>query len=222
MGEIRIVLAEDHTLVREGTRNLLEQAPDLRVVGEAGDGERALELIQELAPEVAILDIRMPRLGGIDVVRRMRERSPGTSALMLTAYDDDDYIMALMDEGGVSGYLLKTAPANELVDAVRTVARGQPVVHPAIAAKMARLWSGGGKAEEGRARELSPRERQVVELVARGLRNKEIADQLGISVRTSENHLNAALVKLGLSSRIEAALFAVGQGWVSPQHSTQR
>lgn len=123
MEPISIVLAEDHLLMRVGTRRILEQYPDLEVVGEAEDGQQALELIARLKPDVAILDIRMPKLNGIAVVRRIKERSPGTKALMLTAYDDDDYILALM-EVGASGYLLKTTQAGELVEAVRESSPG--------------------------------------------------------------------------------------------------
>ncbi|MBI2872276.1 MAG: response regulator transcription factor [Chloroflexi bacterium] len=215
MPAIRIVLAEDHALVREGTRRILEQHPDLEVVGEAGDGEQALELVGRLQPDVAILDIRLPKLSGIEVVRRMGEQSPKTKALMLTAYDDDDYILALM-EAGATGYLLKTARANELVEAVRSVHRGEPVLHPAIAVKVARLWGHRRVAvEQGPAEELTSREREVVVLAAKGLRNKAIAETLGISVRTVEGHFNNILAKLGVSSRTEAVLYALSRRWVS-------
>ncbi|MBI3953374.1 MAG: response regulator transcription factor [Chloroflexi bacterium] len=215
MEPIRIVLAEDHSLVREGTRRILEQSADLTVVGDAGDGQQALELVQRLQPDVAILDIRMPKLNGIEVVRRMKECSPRTKALMLTAYDDDDYILALM-EAGASGYLLKTARADELVEAVRSVHQGEPVLHPAIAAKVARLW-GHRQAvvEREQSEQLSPREREVLGLAAKGLRNKAIADKLNISVRTVEGHFNSILTKLGVSSRIEAVLFAASRHWVT-------
>lgn len=214
MEPIRIVLGEDHSLVREGTRHILERCPDLAVVGEAADGRQTLELVEQLRPDVAILDIRMPKLTGIEVVHAMRERAPGTRALVLTAYDDDEYVLALM-EAGASGYLLKTARASELVDAVRTVHSGEPVLHPAIAAKVARLWR---RRQPPLPREasalLSPREREVLELAAKGLRNRAIADRLSISVRTVEGHLNSILTKLGVSTRIEAVLYAVSHGWV--------
>ena len=214
MEPIRIILGEDHALVREGTRRILEQYPDLSVVGEAGDGEQVLELLERLQPDVAILDIRMPRVSGIDVVRGMRARSPGTRALMLTAYDDDDFILALM-EAGATGYLLKTARAAELVDAVRTVHQGEPVLHPAIAVKVARLWSRReGASEREPTEHLSAREREVLELAARGMRNRAIADALKISVRTVEGHVNSILTKLGVSSRLEAVLLAASRGWV--------
>ena len=215
MAQLRIVLGEDHAVVREGTRRILEQHPDLVVVGEAGDGQQALELIERLKPDVAILDIRMPRLNGIEVVRRMKECSPNTKALMLTAYDDDDYVLALMDVGA-SGYLLKTARASELVEAVRTVCQGEPVLHPAIAVKVARLWGRRRvPVERESAEPLSPREREVLELAAKGLRNKDIAERLHISVRTVEGHFNSILTKLQVSSRIEAVLYAASRQWVA-------
>ncbi len=211
MEPIRIVLAEDHSLVREGTRRILEQYPDLTVVGEAEDGQQALELVERLRPDVAILDIRMPKLNGIEVVRRMKEYSPNTKTLILTAYDDDDYILALM-EAGASGYLLKMARASELVDAVQRVSLGDSVLHPAIAAKVARLWARHGiSAKQRAAEQLSPRELEVLELAAKGLRNKAIADKLSISVRTVEGHFNSIFAKLGVSSRIEAVLYALSR-----------
>ena len=215
MAPIRIVLAEDHALVREGTRRILEQHPDLDVVGEAEDGQQALEMIERLRPDVAILDVRMPKLSGIEVVRQMKPCSPATRALVLTAYDDDDYILALM-EAGATGYLLKTARASELVEAVRSVHQGEPVLHPAIAAKVARLWARQRVAVEREQPEpLSHREREVLELASRGLRNKAIAEKLNISVRTVEGHFNSLFAKLGVSSRIEAVLYAASQHWVA-------
>ncbi|MBI4233935.1 MAG: response regulator transcription factor [Chloroflexi bacterium] len=221
MDFIRIVLGEDHALVREGTRRILEQHPDLVVVGEAGDGEQALGLIERLQPDVAILDIHMPKLTGIEVVRRMGGRSPQTRVLMLTAYDDDDYVLALM-EAGATGYLLKTARAGELVEGVRSVHQGEVVLHPAIAAKVARLWGRRGVAVEREAPEaLSVREREVLELAARGLRNKVIAERLSLSVRTVEGHFNSILAKLGVSSRIEAVLYAASRHWVTLEEEKQ-
>jgi len=212
---IKILIAEDHTLLREGTRHFLEQQPDFEVVGEAENGKEALEKINDLKPDVAILDIRMPEINGIEVVRQMHNLSPMTKALMLTAYDDYDYIFALM-EAGASGYLLKTAHKKELVDSIRSVYSGEPVLHPAIAVKIARLWAHRGVPDKQKVSEMpSPRELQILELAARGLRNRAIADELGISIRTVEGHLNSIFTKLGVSSRIEAILEAVSRHLVS-------
>lgn len=215
MEPIRIVLVEDHTLMREGTRHILEQHAGLDVVGEAGDGQEALALIERVKPDVAILDIRMPKINGIDVVRNMRQISPETKALMLTAYDDDDYIIALMELGAM-GYILKTARPAELVEAVRTVHANEPVLAPAIAAKVARLWSQQRKLREhDSAPMLTPREREVLNLAASGLRNKGIAERLSISVRTTEGHFNGILSKLGVSTRVQAVMVAVSRGWIT-------
>ena len=211
---IHVVLAEDHALMREGTRRTLEQYPDIAVVGEAEDGEHALELIKSLRPDLAILDIRMPKLNGIEVVRQMKDCCPGTKALVLTAYDDDDYVLALM-QAGAAGYLLKTAQAAQLIESVRAVHAGEYVLHPAIAVKVARLWAQGAASARQAAEQLSAREQEVLELAARGLRNKGIADKLSISVRTVEGHFNSIFAKLGVSSRLEAVLYAVSHHLVT-------
>ena len=210
MEPIRIVLADDHWLMRDGTRHILEQCSDLKVVGDAEDGQHALELIERLQPDVAILDIRMPKINGVDVVRRMKEIAPNTEALMLTAYDDDDYILALMTAGAL-GYLLKTARPSELIEAVQRVHQGEAVLHPAIAIKVVRLWERLRKSAGPEFSHLSPREREVLQLAVNGLRNKAIGDKLNISVRTVEGHFHNIFARLGVSSPTEAVLYAVSQ-----------
>jgi len=215
METIKIVLAEDHALMRAGTRHILEQYPEFQVIGEAEDGEQALQLIKSLQPDIAILDIRMPKLNGIEVVRQMKSLSPNTKAIMLTAYDDDEYVLALM-EAGAFGYLLKTAHEKDLVDSIKGVQSGEPVLHPAIAMKIARLWAQRGTpARQGTVEQLSPRELEVLDLAAKGLRNKAIADKLGISTRTVEGHFNGIFSKLGVSSRMEAILEAMSRHLVA-------
>jgi DNA-binding NarL/FixJ family response regulator len=152
----------------------------------------------------------MPKINGVDVVRRMKEISPNTEALMLTAYDDDDYILALMTAGAL-GYLLKTARPSELIEAVQRVHQGEAVLHPAIAIKVARLWERLRKSAGPEFSHLSPREREVLQLAVNGLRNKAIGDKLNISVRTVEGHFHSIFAKLGVSSRTEAVLYAVSQ-----------
>jgi DNA-binding NarL/FixJ family response regulator len=194
--------------MREGTRSILEQSADLTVVGEAEDGEQVLDIVKRLQPDVAILDIRMPRLNGIEVVRRLKACCPNTKALILTAYDDDDYVLTLM-EVGAAGYLLKTARASELTEAVRTVHRDEPVLHPAI-------WGQRGAfANQNQPMVLSDRELQILGFAAKGMRNKVIAETLDISVRTVEGHFNNILGKLGLSSRTEALVHAVSNHWIT-------
>ncbi len=211
---IRIILAEDHRLMRQGTRRILEQYPDIAVVGEAEDGEQALERIKELQPDVAVLDIRLPKLNGIEVLRQMGACCPRTRALMLTAYPDDDYILASM-EAGASGYLLKTAQEQDLIESIRVVNSGEAYLQPAIAAKVARLWAHRETGTRKGGEQLSPRELEVLELAAKGRRNRAIANELAISVRTVEGHLNSIFDKLGVSSRTEAVLYALSRRMIA-------
>ncbi|MBI4213878.1 MAG: response regulator transcription factor [Chloroflexi bacterium] len=213
---IRILLAEDHALVRTGTRRILEQHEDLRVVGEASDGRQVLELVDQLRPDVVLLDIGLPGLSGLEVARALREKQTSSRVLVLTAHDDDDYVIAMLDAGAM-GYFLKTAEADDLVEAIRAVHRAEAVLHPAITAKLGRLWRRRGQAHREPGQLLSPREREVLELAARGYRNQAIAGHLFISIRTVEGHFNSILSKLGASTRVEAVLFAVARGWVSPE-----
>lgn len=185
---------------------MLEQQPDIAVVGEAEDGFEAVRMVQTLQPDVAILDIRMPGLTGVEATRRIRNESPGTAVLVLSAYDDDVYVRALLEAGAV-GYLLKTVRAGELVDAVRLVHQGQMVLHPDIARKIARLMS------DPAAARLTVKEMEVLRLVCRGLRNKEIAQELTVSVKTVEGHLDVIFDKLGVRSRTGVALYASAHGW---------
>ena len=209
MKAIRVVLAEDHTLMREGTRKALEHYNDIEIVGEAADGQQALELLQKLQPDVAILDIRMPIISGIDIVRQMKQCCPNTRALMLTAYDDDDYIIALM-RAGASGYLLKNIQPRGLIKAIRSVYAGEPVIDPNIAVKLASLWSEQKTPQTmSDTQKLSAREREILKLAKNGLRNRDIARDLNISVRTVEGHFSNIFNKLNLSSRIEAILYSL-------------
>ncbi|MBI4302988.1 MAG: response regulator transcription factor [Chloroflexi bacterium] len=220
MEPIRVVLVDDHWLMRDGTRHILEQCRDVTVIGDAEDGEKALELIKQLQPDIAILDIRIPKLSGIEVVRRMKEVSPTTKALMLTAYDDDDYVLALM-EAGALGYILKTARPSELIEAIERVHLGEPVLHPAIAAKVARLWSRMRDSLGQPYEQLSSRELEILQLAANGLRNRAIADKLKLSTRTIEGHFHAILAKLGVSSRTEAVLWAISRHLVTIEEEKQ-
>lgn len=217
MTNIRVILADDHVLLRHGTRRILEEAGDLSVIGEADNGEQTLMLVKDMNPDVAILDIRMPKLTGVEVVRHINDKFPNTKTLVLSAHDDDEYILALM-EAGVSGYLLKTVQEQELVDAVRRVAKGETILHPDIAAKVVRLWARrhamGGQSVTAR---LSPREMEVLKLAAKGLQAKAIADHLGISVRTVNCHLDSIFNKFGVSSRIQAILYAQSQRLITKE-----
>lgn len=216
-GAIRVILGEDHLLVREGTRHMLTQYPDLTIVGEAGSGDEVLRLIEHEQPDVAILDMRMPGPSTIEIARRTHDVSPETRILILSAYDDDDFVLAAMNVGA-SGYLLKTVRASELVDAVRSAHRGEIVLHPEIGRKLALLWARKGPDGPSEAGDvLTPRELQVLSLVAKGMRNKEIAEELRMSTRTVEGHLSTIYGKLGVHSRTGAAAYAFSHRWLRPE-----
>lgn len=215
MDKIRIIFAEDHVLVREGTRQILDREQDLEVVGEAADGVEAVELVKRLKPDLAILDISMPRMGGIEATRQIKKIAPRTSVLILSAYDDDQYVFALL-EAGAAGYLLKDVSGDELVRAIRAVHSGEPVLHPAIARKVLdrvvqRQQAPAGSPVDGES--LSDRELEVLRLAARGLTNAGIAQQLGLSTRTVQVHLTHIFAKLGVGSRTEAVITALRHRW---------
>lgn len=216
MPKIRIIIADDHAIVRQGTRSLLEREKDLEVVGEAGDGEEAVNLIERLRPDVAIVDIAMPKLNGVEVTRRAKVCCPATAILILSAYDDDEYVFTLL-EAGAAGYLLKDVDGQEVVKAVRAVCSGESVLHPIIARKViSRLKSSTTQAGEKKsAIELSERELQVLKLAAKGMSNSDIANELFISMRTVQGHLSSIFNKLSVGSRTEAVFQAVKKGWLS-------
>ncbi len=218
MEKIRILLADDHALLREGTRKLLQQEPDLDVVGEAGDGEEAIRLAEALVPDVALMDIVMPKVTGIEATRRIKEVSPSTAVLILTAYEDDRYIIGLL-EAGAAGYLLKSSRAADLVGAIRAVAAGEAVLLPAVTARLLvrAARSGDGFGWTKGSEQLTDRELEVLRLAAKGLGNKEIARQLALSVPTVKAHLVNVFNKMGVGSRTEAVLYAVRRGWVELQ-----
>ena len=198
-------------MVRAGIRELLEGAGDLNVVAEAGDGEEAQALIAKHKPDVAVLDIQMPKASGIEVTRWVRASLPGVGVLILTAYDDDPYVMAVL-QAGANGYVLKTAQADELIQAVRDVHEGKSALDPAITRK---LMSSLFKSQEHAPVEtLTDRELDVLRLTARGFTNKAIGLQLGISDRTVQGHLAHIFAKLRAASRTEAVMRAVSLGWI--------
>jgi DNA-binding NarL/FixJ family response regulator len=215
--KIRILIADDHALVREGTRRVLEQEPDLEVVGEAVDGEEAVELATSLKPDVAIVDVSMPKMDGIEATRRIKATCPSINVLILSAYDDDQFIFSLL-EAGAAGYLLKTIRSRELVDAVRAVYSGESVLHPSIARKVLnRFVSAAGKPAEGKepVGMLSEREMEVLKLAAKGLSNQDIAEKLCLSIRTVQGHLGHIFNKLQVGSRTEAVVRGLKEGWVT-------
>ena len=209
---IRVVLADDHSVVRAGIRQILETAPDIRVVAEAEDGRKAIEAIGAARPDVAVLDVKMPKATGIEATRWIRENAPATAVLVLTAFDDDPYVLAVL-QAGANGYVLKSADAEEIVRAVRAVHAGHSAVDPEIAGKMLRSLSGGQGA--ARPERLTARELEVLALAAKGRTNKAIGSELSISARTVQGHLARIFDKLGAESRTEAVMRAVGLGWLA-------
>ncbi len=209
--KIRILLADDHQMVRAGIRELLEGAGDLQVIAEAGDGEEAQSLIQKHKPDVAVLDIQMPKASGIEVTRWVRAHLPEVGVLILTAYDDDPYVMAVL-QAGANGYVLKTANTEELIQAVRDVNEGKSALDPAITRK---LMTSLFKKPEKVVEELTGRELDVLQLAAKGFTNKAIGIQLAISDRTVQGHLAHIFAKLQATSRTEAVMRAVSLGWIS-------
>ncbi|MCK4316447.1 MAG: response regulator transcription factor [Anaerolineae bacterium] len=211
---IHVVLADDHAVVRKGIRQFLEEADDITVVAEASDGAEALRLVEAHQPDVAVLDIRMPEVTGVEATRRIKERFPQVRVLVLTAYDDDPYVFALL-QAGADGYVLKTASGDELVRAVRTVHQGGTALSPEIAAKVVRQAT--SHRPEGAADQvetLTTRELDVLRLAARGLTNRAIGHGLGISHRTVQGHLASIYGKLGVNSRTEAVTEALRRGWI--------
>jgi DNA-binding NarL/FixJ family response regulator len=205
---LKIVIVDDHELLRTGTRQILSEADGMEVVAEASDAAQAIEAVEATRPDIVLVDIRLPDRNGIELARSIIEQSPSTRVVILSAYDDQDYVRAAMDVG-VAGYLLKTMPGDELVRAVRATASGVTVLDSALTTNLGRDHSGSDAGPQDAFSALTWRERQVVDLVAEGLANKAIATRLGISARTVEGHLNHVFVKLGVVSRTELVRLAL-------------
>jgi len=214
--KIRILIAEDHAVVREGTRQILEQEADLEVVAEAADGEEAVRLTGNNKPDVAIIDIAMPKVDGIEATKKIKALYPSTAVLILSAYDDDQFVFSLV-EAGAAGYLLKSVRGHELIDAVRAVYNGESVLHPTIARKVLnRLAPVSHEPQRRKLLEvLSEREIEVLRLATQGLSNQNIASELCLSLRTVQAHLGHIFNKLQVSSRTEAVVRALKEGWIT-------
>jgi DNA-binding NarL/FixJ family response regulator len=211
---IRVLLADDHAVVRKGIREFLEEDGGVAVVAEAADGAEAVRLAGELRPAVAVLDVQMPGVSGIEATRQIKATCPDVRVLILTAYDEDPYVFALL-RAGADGYILKNADPDDLVRAVKTVATGGKVLAPDIAAKViAQATSGKPAAAAEQVEPLTERELEVLRLAAQGLTNKAIAAELGLSDRTVQGHLANIYGKLAVASRTEAVTKALKLGWL--------
>jgi len=220
MDVITVLLAEDHAVVREATAEVVDHQPDMRVVGQAGTGEEAVALARALQPDVVVMDIAMPRLSGLEATRQIAAQCPDCRVLVLTAREEEQYIVQLL-EAGAMGYLPKTVGLDELLEAIRAVARGESVLPPTVAAVVVRHLAGKEtETEKETVPPLTERELEVLQLAAQGLTNYDIAQRLYISVRTVEAHLTHIYNKLGVSSRTEAAVYATRRGWLQPGNET--
>ncbi len=220
MHTISVLLAEDHAVLRQATAEVIEHQSDMQVVGQAGTGQEAVRLTRLLRPDVVVMDIAMPHLDGLEATRQIADQCPECRVLVLTAREEDRYVIELLRAGAV-GYLPKTVDLGELLDAIRAVARGESVLPPAVASVVVSYLGG----EEGIREPSSPlteREREVLTLVAKGFTNRDIARRLGISVRTVEAHLTHTFNKLDVCSRTEAVVRAMGEGWIEPHGADVR
>lgn len=231
MANIRVLLVDDHAILREGIRYLLSASGEVDVVGEAQDGVEALEMVEQLKPDAVLMDIAMPRMNGIEAITELKRRRPELPVLILSMYDSEEYVLPIL-KAGASGYVLKRAAAQELVSALKAVVSGQVILHPDIARTvMENIGPGGGSAAPSAAataqaarpdgalnpllEQLTDREREVLTLIARGLTNQQIGEKLYISIKTVQAHRANLMEKLDLHDAVELTKFAIKSGLVS-------
>ncbi len=214
---IRILIAEDHAIVREGIRMILDAEPDFHVVGEARDGREAVELAQTLAPDVVVMDISMPQMNGIEATRQLQRLCPNARVLILTMHEEESYVFQLLQKGA-SGYVLKRAAATDLVEAVRSASRGEAFLCPSVARSVVQDYLDRIRSGEGRDRYdgLTDREREILVLLADGLTNAAIAQRLGISIKTIQTHRAHIMEKLDLHDRSLLVRYAIRKGLIDP------
>jgi NarL family two-component system response regulator LiaR len=202
---IRVLIVDDHDVVREGLRNFLELQEGMEIAGEARDGDEGVALATELRPDVVLMDLVMPKVDGVEAMRALRERVPGTRVIVLTSFLDDEHLLPAM-RAGAAGYLLKNVQPQELARAIRAADAGEAVIDPAVAARLVEALA-EREQDDGYER-LTPREREVLALIGRGFSNKRIALELGVAEKTAKAHVSNLLGKLGLADRTQAALYA--------------
>ncbi len=212
---IRVLIADDHTIVRQGLRALLEAQPDIRVVGEAGDGAEAVHLARAMRPAVVVMDITMPVMDGLAATRAIKRDTPEVQVLILTMHESDEHFFRVL-QAGASGYVLKQAAASDLIAAIRAVARGEVFLYPSVARKLVSDYLSRAKAGEAPDvyEQLTAREREVLVLIAEGLSNREIARRLTLSLSTVQTHYSHILEKLGLHNRAELIKYAIRRGLI--------
>ena len=213
MSRIKVLVVDDHAMFRQGIRSLLETCDDIDVVGEAADGSEAVEEVRRVAPHVVLMDIGMPVMGGVEATRRIQKEAPNTRVLVLTQYEDSEYVLSML-RAGAKGYISKTATGEELVSAIRTVHRGESFLYPSAATMLVEeyLMRHGGEKDE--YERLTDREREILQLVAEGRTNREIADRLFISVKTVLRHRTNIMEKLGFHNRTELIKYAISKGLI--------
>jgi len=215
MAKIRVLLVDDHAIVREGVKMILAKEPDFEVVGEAQDGRQALELVERMKPNVVVMDISMPEMGGIEATQQVKERYAGVNVIALTMHEDESYVFKLL-RAGASGYVLKRAAAQDLVQAVRAAAKGEAFLYPSVARKVVEDYLKRVEAGEERERYdgLTEREKEILTHIAEGLSNQQIAQKLYISIKTVQTHRAHILEKLGLHDRTELVRYAIRKGLI--------
>ena len=213
--QIRLLLADDHAVVRSGLRMLLQAQPDMIIVGEAETGQEAIRRVAELSPDVVLMDIEMPGMNGIEATRRIKANAPASAVLALTMYEDDQYFFEML-RAGASGYVPKRAAPDELVSAIRAVSRGEVFLYPSLAGRLVQDYLRRGPAGEGEtpSDELTPREQEVLTLIAQGFSNNEIADRLVISAKTVDRHRENIMRKLNLHNRVDLVKYALRKGLI--------
>jgi DNA-binding NarL/FixJ family response regulator len=211
-----VLLVDDHAVVREGLRTFLDLQDGLEVVGEAEDGQQAVREAERLKPDVILMDLVMPKLDGVGAMRALRQRLPGARVIVLTSFADDEKLLPAI-QAGAAGYLLKNVQPKELARAVRAAHAGEALLDPMVAARLVEAIAQPAGASDAPSERLTPREHEVLELIGRGLSNKRIALELGVSEKTVKTHVGHVLAKLGVSDRTQAALYAVRAGFIGQE-----
>jgi len=213
MSKIKVLIVDDHAMFRQGIRALLERCEDVEIVGEATEGMEAIEKVLQLAPQVVLMDIAMPVMGGLEATRRIQKESPNTKVLVLTQYEDSEYILSLL-RAGAKGYISKTATASELISAIRTVHQGESYLYPSATTTLIEEYLTRVGGEKNEYERLTDREREILQLVAEGRTNREIADRLFISIKTVLRHRTNVMEKLGFHNRTELIKYAISKGLI--------